>query len=132
MLGIGKSNYGYGKLQGELKSWNLKPALIDAFMKEYSGMACKYYKNLSRAYEANVGDIQFYRTRDEVLGMALVEAAYDAWEKYLSKGNGIGTDSELSVWAIMWNRSDLLQDDRTLLARSADEKFPDIFSRAFD
>lgn len=91
MFGLGKSNFGFNELTNELERWGWKPVIIKAFMREYSGLAFKYYKNMTRAYSYNHQGVQSHVMESDLAAMALVEAAYDAWEKYLQYGKGVLT-----------------------------------------
>lgn len=65
----------------------------------------------------------------------LVAGAYKAYMQDLERGVHRGTDVEVAIWAILSNRSDLVQSFDKLFAKYIDDNLeklhPDLFDKAF-
>ena len=141
------SNYDYecNELRDCLTNdWQMKVRFADAFLATYRKSIGKLYvkgrKRLAKLenHPDPAVRVAFYAQggEDSARDYALVGQAYNAYMRDLRKGRHVGTDVEKAIWAILANRSDLLEELDRGLARFIDKheetKFPDLFDEVFE
>lgn len=142
MFGLFSYEDVYDKLYEHLvSSWEMKEkyakAFLDAYRKNISKIHSQGKKRLSALSNSN-------NTTYRLLGIigegdqnnyALVGQAYQAYMSDLRRGKYVGSDVELAIWAILANRSDLLETiDRAFVRyidENAEKKFPNLFETVF-
>src|SRR5437660_11371315 len=99
-------------------NWHMKEPYTRAFLDEYRSNIAKLHKQLTGRFDlAQRSDNAELRLgtiaaggRDYVLDLMLVTQAYQAYMGDLRRGKHVGTSIELAIWAILSNRSDLIED----------------------
>lgn len=119
------------------EDWQMKEAVARAFLSMYE-------KDLLRLHEQGMArldkSIDFSSSENRLLAyqmpdprdFALVGQAYRAYSQDISRGRHKGGPVELAVWAILWNRSDLLRAVDEKLADYIDENRETAFKSIFD
>ena len=122
--------------------WHMKSiyanAFLDSYKKEVGGSLALCRKRLSAAQ--NSSDPGQSLAGLSMLGqefpMALVNAAYSGYMSDLRRGRYVGTVVEKSIWAILSNRSDIVDQMDPAFGRYIDktfeEKFPGLFDEVFE
>ena len=131
----------YRELHSHLtEEWEMKPqyaqAFLDAYKKSIGKMLAKGKKRSSRVLEsADPAARLFHVAYVEDHNFALVAQAYRAYMSDLRRGRHVGTSVEKTIWAILVNRSDLLEAlDRPFsmyISESHEEMFPALFGEVF-
>lgn len=143
MLGFGKSyDDEYLELYEYLtQRWKMKPEYAKPFLNTYKKSIGKIFSQEKKRMEIleNSSDPEMRLMRHANLGQeydfALVGQAYHAYMDDLRRGRHVGTPVEKTIWAILSNRSDLIETlDRafaTWIGEKHEEKFPGLFDEVF-
>lgn len=119
------------------EKWEMKEGIARAFVTTYGrDMSKLHAQGLERldnsvdlsAPENRLLAYQMPDPRD----FALVGQAYRAYSDDISKGRHRGTPVEVAIWAILWNRSDLVQSIDPGLAKYIDENQDTVFKSLYD
>lgn len=123
------------------QDWKMKPEYAKAFLNAYKKSIGKMFSQGKQRMSMleNSSDTEARLLRAANLGeecpFALVGQAYQAYMGDLRRGKHVGTPVELAIWAILANRSDLLEShDRAFanyISEKAEEKFPKLFDKVF-
>lgn len=144
MFGFGKSyDDEYLELYEYLtQNWEMKPSYAKAFLNAYKKSIGKIFSNGKERMEMleKSSDPEMRLVRYANLGQeydfALVGQAYQAYMGDLRRGKHVGTSVEKTIWAILSNRSDLLEETDRALAKficaKQDEKHPGLFAEVFE
>lgn len=123
------------------QDWRMKPGYAKAFLTEYKKSIGKILaegkKRMAACKES--GDSEELLLAMANIGQeypfALVAQAYYAYMGDLRRGKHVGTAIEKTIWAILYNRSDLLSEiDKPMekwIDDQSDEKFPGLFGEVF-
>jgi len=141
MFGFGKKPDHYAEfLEYCTERWQMKPRFAAAFLNAYRSDISVLHEQGLKRLEASV-DLSSPEGRLFALQMpdprdyALVGQAYKAYLSDLRRGKHVDTDVEIAIWAILCNRSDLLESiDRPLsmyVTENQQMKFPTLFEDAF-
>ena len=126
------------------EEWRMKDRYARAFLDEYRSDIAKLHKQItSRADELlQRGDAAARRLMSieiisagglgQVLSVILVTQAYRAYMSDLRRGKHVRTNIELAIWAILSNRSDLVQDFDKFFGQYVQEKYEELFPTLFD
>lgn len=143
MFGLLKSyDEEYSELYEYLTAgWQMKPEYARAFLDTYKRSIGKILANGKKRMSRleNSGNPEMALAAFANLGeehpFALVGQAYQAYMTDLRRGTHVGTPVEAAIWAILVNRSDLLETiDRGLaqfIERKHEEKFPRLLQQVF-
>ncbi|SRR6266699_443985 len=124
--------------------WHMKERYARAFLDEYRHSIAKLHKQTTSRFEqVQGGDNPELRLmtiamggRDHVLSLTLVAQAYHGYMNDLRRGKHVGTNVELVIWAILANRSDLVEDfDKGFskyIYEKHEERFPSLFDDVFE
>lgn len=123
------------------QEWKMKPEYAKAFLNTYKKSIGKIFsqgkQRLSQLENSSDPEARLLRVANlgEECPFALVGQAYQAYMGDLRRGEHVGTPVELAIWAILVNRSDLLEPlDRAFadyISEKAEEKFPELFDKVF-
>lgn len=117
--------------------WEMKDEIAKAFVAAYG-------TEMSRLHDQGLarldGSIDLSTPENRLLAyqmpdprdFALVGQAYQAYAKDLQRGKHRGTPVEIAVWAILWNRSDLVQTIDPALAKYIDDNQEAVFKSIYD
>lgn len=113
-----------------------RKAFISAYMVPLAKAGVRVQKALQRMRATPGGALEAIAGEAEAYAGVLVAAAYQGYMGDLRRGRHVGTDVELAIWAILSNRSDILEEHDPAFARyidaKADEKFPQLFEFVFE
>ena len=119
----------------------MKPAYAKPFMDAYRKSVGKKLANGRRQMEKHMGSddpvlsLAAFANLGQELDNSLVAQAYEAYMSDLRRGRLVGTPVEKAIWAILYNRSDLIEAiDRPFqkyINEKCDEKFPRLLDEAF-
>lgn len=122
------------------EQWQMKPRYAAAFLNAYrTDISVMHEQGLQRLDAS----IDLSRPENRLLAysmpdprdFALVGQAYKGYLADLRRGRHVGTDVEVAIWAILSNRSDLLESVDKPLAKYVAENqavmFPTLFEDAF-
>ena len=121
------------------EEWQMKPyycakAFLDTYKKDIGKMFSKGQKRMSQLRDSS--PLSFFALGLEAPDLALVGQAYKAFMVDLRRGRHIGTSVEKAIWAILANRSDLVDGlDRgfsSYIDETYEEMFPELFEEVFD
>lgn len=144
MFGFGKSyDEEYLELYEYLtQQWNMKPDFAKPFLTEYKKSIGKIFskgkKRMNALENSTNAEIRLMRFANlgQEYDYALVGQAYQAYKGDLRRGRHIGTSIEKAIWAILSNRSDLVEGLDKAFASWIDEKqeerFPGLFDEVFE
>lgn len=119
------------------EKWEMKEPIARAFLAAYG-------KDMSELHEQGLDRLDksadLAATENRLLAyqmpdprdFALVGQAYRAYSADLSNGRHRGTPVELAIWAILWNRSDLVQSIDPALAEYISENQDTVFKSLYD
>ena len=141
MFGFGKKPDHYAEFLEYLTDhWHMKPRFAAAFLNAYrTDISVMLEQGLKRLNES----IDLSRPENRLLAyqmpdprdFALVGQAYKAYLNDLRRGRHVNTDVEVAIWAMLCNRSDLLESVDKPLAKFVTENqqtmFPTLFEDAF-
>lgn len=144
MFGFGKSyDDEYLELYEYMtREWEMKPDYAKPFLNAYKKSIGKIYSKGKERMEMleNSSNPELRLMRYANLGQeydyALVGQAYQAYMGDLRRGKHVGTPVEKTIWAILANRSDLVETIDKAFANWIDEKqeekFPELFEQVFE
>ncbi len=123
--------------------WRMKPLYAKAFLDAYKKNIGKILAGgkqrtaiIERSTDPETRLLGYALFRGEEHSLALIGQAYQAYMKDLRRGKHIGTPVEFAIWAILANRSDLLEGlDRGFAAyieETHKNKFPNLFDEVFE
>ena len=122
------------------EKWQMKPRFAAAFLNAYRTDISLMHEQGLKRLDACVGlskpenRLVAYQMPDP-RDFALVGQAYKAYMNDLRRGKHVDTDVEVAIWAVLCNRSDLLESVDKALAKYVTEtqqvKFPTLFEDAF-
>jgi hypothetical protein len=125
-----------------VEDWEMKPAYAKPFMDAYRKSVSRKLVNGRRKAEKHMGgndpmlSLAAFANMGQELDYSLVAQAYEAYMTDLRRGRHIGTPVEKAIWAILYNRSDLIETiDRAFqkyIDEKCDEKFPGLLDEAFE
>lgn len=141
MFGFGKKPDHYADyLEYLTGSWKMRPRFAAAFLNAYRSEVSALHERVLAGKQAGL-DSSSADIRLQAHGMAdphdlaLVILASGAYYKDLRQGKHVGTDVETAIWAVLWNRTDLVESLDRLLANHINDshatKFPNLFETAF-
>jgi hypothetical protein len=129
----------YDELYDHLvNDWQMKDRYAKAFLDVYRKTLAKIHgEGKERMHQLRNSDNPEHRLLSVVAGgdqnnYALVAQAYMGYMADLRRGKHIDTDVELAIWAILSNRSDLLETLDRAFARYIEEKTEEKFPKLFD
>lgn len=123
------------------EEWHFKSRYAQAFLTAYrTDISALHEEGLARL-DASV-DLSKPENRllayliPDLRAFGLVGQAYKGYLSDLRQGKYVGTDVEIAIWAILWNRTDLLASvDRPLaqyIEKDPEKKFVQLFDVAFE
>ena len=132
----------YNALQKYLREeWQMKPQFVSALLDTYRTEVCEKYRaaviqhQTMEASQSAADRLQGAAFDNTFVDTALVAQARQAFLTDLRHGTHVGTDIELAIWAVLVNRSDILEHfDRGLANFTYEkyqERFPALFERVF-
>ena len=134
MFGFGKKPDHYPEfLEYLTERWRMKPRYAAAFLNAYRTDISVMHEEGLKRLDASV---DLSRPENRLLAhqmpdprdFALVGQAYKAYLNDLRRGRYVDTDVEVAIWAVLCNRSDLLESVDKPLAKYVTEnqqaKFP--------
>ena len=140
MFGFGKKPDHYPEfLEYLTERWRMKPRYAAAFLNAYRTDISVMHEEGLKRLDASV---DLSRPENRLLAhqmpdprdFALVGQAYKAYLNDLRRGRYVDTDVEVAIWAVLCNRSDLLESVDKPLAKYVTEnqqaKFPTLFEDA--
>lgn len=122
------------------ENWEMKPLYARAFLNAYKKSIGKMFS------EGKIRSSRLRQNPDPALSLfamayiddrdfALVGQAHRAYMTDLRRGKHVGTTVEKAIWAILANRSDLVEDLDRLFSEYIDDthekKFPGLFDEVF-
>lgn len=140
MFGFGNTPDHFGALLEYLvEDWGMRARFASAFLTAYRIPISKLHerglRNLGRVAANGSADQRLIAMASEPRDYAIVGQAYQAYLKDLRRGRHVGTDVELSIWAILVSHSDLLTAIDAGLAdfmqSKHSERFPQLFDTVF-
>ncbi len=124
------------------QQWQMKPEYAKSFLNAYKKSIGKLFSSGKERMEMleSSSDPEMRLLRYANLGQeydyALVGQAYQAYMGDLRRGKHVDTPVEKTIWAILANRSDLVEALDRAFARWIDEKqeekFPGLFEEVFN
>ena len=129
----------YSELFSHLtKNWQMKPhyakAFLDTYKKNIGKMFSKGQKRMSQLRDSS--PLSYFALGVDAPDLVLVGQAYQAYMVDLRRGRHIGTPVEMAIWAILANRSDVLDGlDRgfsSYIDETYEEMFPGLLEEVFD
>src|SRR5712692_3748942 len=123
--------------------WEMKGRYAGAFLEAYRRSISKIYAEVMKRYGAiaNSGNAELQLMtaamggKNDAMDHILVAQAYRAYKDDLLSGRHVGTDVEVAIWAILSNRSDVLEQIDKSLARYIDKeqevRFPKLLEEVF-
>jgi hypothetical protein len=123
--------------------WEMKGRYAGAFLGAYRRSISKTYAEVIKRYDtiANSGNAELQLMtaamggKSDAMDHILVAQAYRGYKDDLRSGKHVGTDVEIAIWAILSNRSDVLERIDKSLARYIDKeqetRFPNLFEEVF-
>ena len=123
--------------------WKMKGRYAGAFLEAYLRSISKIYGEVMKRYDAiensENAELQLMIAamggKNDALDHILVAQAYQGYLGDLRSGKHVGTDVETAIWAILSNRSDVLEQIDKPLARYIDKeqevRFPKLFEAVF-
>jgi hypothetical protein len=133
-------DYGDEFLSYLVDDWQFREKYAKAFLIEYGDEISRLYDKGLKRLEAS---LDLSRPENRLLAaempdpraFALVAQAFSAYANDLQKGKHRGKPVEVAIWAILWNRSDLLETLNPDLAKyitdNQDTVFKSIYETAF-
>ncbi len=123
--------------------WKMKERYARAFLDTYRHNISKIHKTTSRLNSMMNSDDPELRLmsiasggKQHALDLTLVTQAYQGYMTDLRRGRYVGTDTELAIWAILSNRSDLVEQfDKAFggyINKKCEEKFPKLFDEVIN
>ena len=144
MRGFGKSyDDEYLELYEYLtQTWCMKPTYAKPFLTSYKKSIGKLFSRArdqmsehNQSSDPETRLLSFAATGDEY-DLSLVAQAYRGYMDDLRRGQHVGTRVEKAIWAVLVNRSDLLEGfDRAFamyIDEKHDEKMPGVIREVFD
>jgi hypothetical protein len=140
MFGFGKSyDDEYLELYEYLtQQWDMKPDYARPFLNEYKKSIGKLFSEGKKRMEVLENSsapemrLMRYANPGQEYDFALVGQAYQAYMGDLRRGRHVGTPVEKTIWAILANRSDLVETIDRAFARWIDETYEEKFPGLFD
>ncbi len=124
--------------------WRMKEQYARAFLDAFRRDIAKIHKDILKKYETmersdnpelRLAVVSMGGKRD-ALSHVLIAQAYNAYKLGLRRGQYVGTDVELAIWAVLSNRSDLLDPiDKAFanyIRNKYEEKFPRLYNKVFE
>ena len=125
-----------------VEEWDMKPAYAKPFLDAYKKSVGKKLANGRKQMEKHMGgndptlSLAAYANLGQELDFSLVAQAYEAYMTDLRRGRHVGTVVEKTIWAILFNRSDLIETiDRPFqkfIDEKCQQKFPGLLDEAFE
>lgn len=117
--------------------WQFREEYAQAFLNEYGADLSRLHDQGLRRLEAS---LDLSRPENRLLAaempdpraFALVGQAFTAYANDLQKGKHRGTPVEIAIWAVLWNRSDLLGTLNPTLAKYVDENQDTVFKSIYE
>lgn len=124
-----------------INHWDMRPeyarAFLDAYRKSLGRLLAKGRERMSMLENSDSPDMRMTRnlSRGEDEEFALVGRAYQAYMEDLRRGRHVGTKIEMAIWAVLVNRTDLVEHLDGGFARYIDsrweEEFPSLLEEVF-
>ena len=141
MFGFGKKpDHFTSLLEYLVDDWQMKTRYASAFLSAYrsdiSALHDSGLKRLEASFDLSKPENRLlaYQMPDP-RAFAIVGQAYKAYLNDLRRGKYVGTEVEISIWAILSNRSDLVADVDKAFAKyiedNYEKKFPGLFEEVF-
>ena len=141
MFGFGKKpDHFTSLLEYLVDDWQMKTRYASAFLSAYrsdiSALHDSGLKRLEASFDLSKPENRLlaYQMPD-LRAFAIVGQAYKAYLNDLRRGKYVGTEVEISIWAILSNRSDLVADVDKAFAKyiedNYEKKFPSLFEEVF-
>lgn len=109
-------------------------AFLDTYKKDIGKMFSKGQKRMSQLRDSS--PLSFFALGLDSPDLVLVGQAYQAYMIDLRHGRHIGSSVEKAIWAILANRSDLVEGlDRgfsNYIDETYEEMFPELFEEVFN
>lgn len=118
--------------------WEMKGRFAATFLEAYRRSIAKIYSDVMKRYDAIAAsgnaELQLMTAamggKNDAMDHILVAQAYRGYKEDLRGGRHVGTDVERAIWAILVNRSDILEQLDKSLARYIDKehetRFPNL------
>ena len=123
--------------------WNMKGRYAGAFLEAYRRNISKIFAEVMKRYDAlatsNDAELSLMTAamggREDAFDHILVAQAHEGYKSDLRSGTHVGTDVEVAIWAILSNRSAILEKIDKSLARfidkEEDKRFPGLYEEVF-
>ena len=141
MFGFGRKPDHFNEFMEYLiEDWHMNARYASAFLSAYRTDISVYYdqgiEHLNKSIDFSAPENRLLPyTMPDPRDLALVGQAHKAYLKDLRRGKHVGTDVEVAIWAILCNRSDLLESVDKLIATYVTENqarlFPNLFDEVF-
>ena len=141
MFGFGKKpDHFTSLLEYLVDDWQMKTRYASAFLSAYrsdiSALHDSGLKRLEASFDLSKKEnILLAYQMPDLRAFAIVGQAYKAYLNDLRRGKYVGTEVEISIWAILSNRSDLVADVDKAFAKyiedNYEKKFPSLFEEVF-
>jgi hypothetical protein len=126
---------GYQELLEHLtQNWEMKPQyarpFLDAYKKDVVKKLARGRRRTEKAITGNdpTASLAAHAMEGQELDYSLVAQAYEAYMTDLRRGRHVGTPVEKATWAILFNRSDLLESIDQLIHKTivenSEQRFP--------
>jgi hypothetical protein len=133
-----RTQQAYVELLGYMtQEWRMKERYARTFLDAYRNNVAKIHKEATGRFKAMAdsgpeGHLLSIAHGGTEHAMALVAQAYQGYMGDLRRGKHVDTDVELVIWAILSNRSDLVESFDKAFGNYIYEKHEDKFPRLFD
>jgi len=120
------------------QDWEMKPEYAKPFMNTYKKNIGKIFsegkKRMQMLENSNDPELRLMSIAngDQEHAYALVGQAYAAYMSDLRRGKYVGTPVEMAIWAILVNRSDLVETLDRAFSRYISNKYEEIFPNLFE
>jgi hypothetical protein len=137
MFGFGKAPDHFSDLLEYLvETWDMRARFASAFLSEYRKPISKIHeqslKNLRHLRTHGDAEQRLFALSTEPRVYTLVGQAYQAYLTDLRHGRHVGTDVELAIWAILSNRTDILESIDRGFAEYIESKYESMFPKLFE
>lgn len=144
MFGFGKTyDEEYLNLYEHLtKQWKMKSQYAKSFLNAYKKSIGKMFlegkKRIQMLENGGYPEVKLMKRSNPgfEFDLVLIEQAYVAYMKDLRSGKHVGTSVEKSIWAILSNRPDLIENfDKNFskwIYDNQEKEFPGLFEKVYD
>jgi hypothetical protein len=119
-----------------VEHWNMRAIYASSFLSAYrKDVSATLENGFKRSQALGISPVAAMAMGEDPRAMAIVAQAYKGYLSDLRSGRHVGTEVEQAIWAILANRSDLIESVDPAFSKFIEENWekehPSLFEKVF-